>query len=149
MKPISRSRVDQVIGLVILLASVFAIFQSFRVSDAQRNYVTCQAGWSEQLAQVLSARNVAGADDRATDRLEITAIRKESGAVTRIFVAAIAAGDQGLSDAQRDELLADYQATIDEVREAYETVTKRRAQVEQARERHPLPNPPSQICGRP
>ena len=113
----------------LIAASVLALIMSMVSSCQSRSYARCQSAVSEALIAATNARADAAERDRQSDRDESAATAE---LIRTVFTVQTPA-----------ERIAAYRA----YRSALDGVNTRRAAAEADRATHPLPAPPSQVCG--
>jgi hypothetical protein len=123
---IGRSRA---IGAVLVAASVLALAMSAYSSLKSRAFAECQAQVNEALIVAQNARADAAEQDRASDR-------DESIATAELIRAVFAS-------TAREQTRAAYDAYTARLGE----INAQRAKSEAQRQAHPLPAPPSLVCG--
>jgi uncharacterized protein (DUF1501 family) len=125
------------VGVLLVLAALGAVVQSYATTDRFRSYVECQARYNE----INNVRTRALVD--ATDQ-ERHAERAADDAERRLFTdpaTTTPAGERSPADQARLlDLFRAYQAALSQL-------ALERAEADKARGDHPVPAPPSEVCG--
>lgn len=143
------------------LVSVVALILGLYVIFAQINLTNCLARYNEASASATAARAAAAAEDRATDleerRLAETERERQAAndvALDRVLILMARASTGQASRAEVQQAFTNMLVVRDtsaKVRSANETrraeLAERRAATDLRRRAHPVPDPPSTLCG--
>ena len=117
------------VGWLVLGVAIVSLIWSTVTGVQSFQYARCQAGVNETLVQAQVARAAAAEQDRDSDRDESAATAE---LIRTVFTVQTS-----------DQRVAAYAA----YRKALDDISTKRAEAEKQRAEHPLPAPPSAICG--